>query len=61
MPAVAGTDEWSLDYSSMERRFCVSKVKRPLEAKAYHAVPPTAVRGGVLLHCAICLTPWVSK
>jgi hypothetical protein len=46
---------------SMERRFCCSKVKHPLEAKAYRTVPPMAVRGEVLLHCAICLTLWVSK
>lgn len=47
--------------SSVGRRICVSQEKRALEAKADHGVPPAAVRGDVLLHSVICLTPWVSK
>lgn len=47
--------------TSMGRRICASKKKRALEAKADREVPPAAVRGDVLLHSAICLTPRVSK
>jgi len=62
MPArVAGADGRSSGCSSSERRLCASAAKRPLVAKARRAVPPSAGRGGVLLHCATCLTPWVSK
>lgn len=41
--------------------YCCSKVKRPLEAKACHAVSAKADAADVLLYCATCLTPWVSK